>query len=193
VHWSAATALSFGCSSSTAAAPVTNPLRGEQRRLLAMRAPRYSGTGERADTLRFVQSDLKAWIVERSRATDRLIEKYEAARAGAIAGTGKAVFFRDVAELQLEFSRELILAGTSAAPTDIRADPNAYRSYVGAIASVAEDRLERVVVEADTCADIAGSAQKDIASECARMKSDAGKLKAQASPVVRGLDGATRE
>ena len=183
--------FSIACSSSTSAVgSVRSPLRDEMQHVLEMRAPRYAGNGEKADALRFVKTDLIAWTVQRGDASDSLIKKYEIARSDA-SSTGRSAFFRDVATLQLDFCREFIMAGASAAPRSIRADPHLYDTYVGALAGVVETRLDQAIREADACMASAPRTESATAADCRKMRLEASKLREQVGPTVQALDGAT--
>lgn len=185
--------LSVACGPPTEAkAPVVEALRAEADRILAMRAPRYSGTGEKADALRFVKSDFSAWIAQRKAATDALVRRYEAARSGAGKGPGVAVLYGDVAELVLDFCREFVAAAAASTPRELRADAKLYESIVGALIAAVIPQLERATVEAETCIATAQPTETAAVVRCKKTKDDAVLLRGRATTPIQGLDAAIR-
>jgi len=58
-------------------------LAAERDRILAMHAPRYSGSGEHLDTIRFLERDLGTWLTRRKHVTDlRRVEDVPRLRSG---------------------------------------------------------------------------------------------------------------
>jgi len=171
--------------------PTLPSLHSEAEAILAMRAPRYSGTGDKADAIQFIKSDIGAWVVRRKHATDALISKYEAARSHA-SGPGVALMYADVARLLYDFSREFNDAGAASVPSAIRADSRSYDAYLGALAQAMVPELSRAIREAEECVAVAQASEVSTAVECQRTKHDAALLRGKASPSVPSLDGATR-
>jgi len=183
----------FGCGSTLEAkAPTAQSLHSEAEAILALRAPRYTGSGEKADAIRFIKSEIAAWIVRRKAATYDLIAKYETVRAHAPSGPNVAALYGDVAHLLYDLCREFIDAGVSSAGTALRANPTGYDAYLGALASAAVPELDRAITEAEKCVAAAQPSEATTLARCQAIRHDAALLRGRASPVVHGLDGATR-
>jgi hypothetical protein len=83
-----------------------NSLHAETAKVLAIRAPRYTGTGTKADALQFINSEVRVWLTACKAATRTLIARLEAACADAAPGSrGIAVLHADVASSTLPKAR----------------------------------------------------------------------------------------
>ncbi len=147
-------------------------LVAEKRRVLGLRAPRYSGSGEREDALRFVKGDLVQWVKRRSTATNAIIKRYEQAQSNAESPARVATLSRDVAELQLEFCREYLSGGLSAMPTDIRTDAQLHSSYAMGLIESVRDRLDLAAQAATNCLEKAPEGERELASRCKAIRTD---------------------
>lgn len=159
-------------SPSAAAAPVSDsssdPLESEKARVLSMRAPRYSGSGDKDDALHFVNSELKAWIGERKRATEAVVQRYLERAAGDAATEQAAASFRSVAQLELDVAREFVAGGMSAMPKSFAADAELARAYRSALVDAAGAQLAAARKAAESCVQRA-PAGAPVARDCEQL------------------------
>jgi hypothetical protein len=147
-------------------------LAAEKVRLLGMRAPRYSGSGEKDDVLRFVDGDLGSWIRRRKPATDAIIKKYEQARRGAKNASYAATLSSDIAELHVELCREFIAGGQSAMPPSVSGDAKLRKAYTTALVGAVFDRLKLAARAAADCLEQAPTGDRELVSRCKTIRTD---------------------
>jgi hypothetical protein len=159
-------------SETSSLAPDQASLAAEKRRVLGLRAPRYSGSGEREDALRFVKGDLVQWIQRRAPATDAIIKRYEQGQDNAKSPARAAALSRDVAELQLDFCREFLSGGQSAMPPDIRNDVELRKAYTTGLVETVRDRLDLAARAATNCLEKAFEEDRELASRCKTIRTE---------------------
>lgn len=157
------------------AASVSNP-DGEVASILALRAPRYAGTGEKDDALRFVKEEMGAWVARRKAATQKLSLRYREELASDSDET-VARNLHTMAELSLDFAREFIASGAGAVPSSIRADPETHRQFLQAFVDSAQSELS-------TARQAAGACLKRVAPE-SRLAHDCQQSQRAADAIAR--------
>lgn len=168
-------------------------LHAEAAKVLAVRAPRYTGSGTKADALAFINSDVRPWLAARKAATKSLIARLEAARTDMAPGSpGVALLHADVANLLYSLSHEFVDAGDTCTPVATRDDAGAYRAYIGALVATTVPDLERAISEAQKCVATARPSELQVANGCQRIARDAEILKAKRGQTRPSLDDATR-
>jgi hypothetical protein len=171
----------------------TNTLHAETAKVLAIRAPRYTGTGSKADALQYINSDVKPWLVVRKTATQRLITRLEAAGTSPAPGrSGVALMHADIAKLLYSLSYEFIDAGDACTPVETRNDASAYHAYLGALVSATLPDLDRAIIEAQKCVETAQPSEDKAVNECQRIAHEAQVLRGKSGGALPSLDGATR-
>jgi hypothetical protein len=110
-------------------------MKDEKQRVLAMRAPRYRGNGEKSESLAFMNNELADWVRHRKEVTDALVARYEQATHQTDHGLEWSELHRDMAELHDAVSRCLTSAATEqdgdrhrSACASLRADIQALRA-----------------------------------------------------------------
>jgi hypothetical protein len=187
--------LSSAACSASVEPPETpaNALHAEAAKVLAIHAPRYLGTGTKADALRFIRSDISSWFSVRKAATRTLVAKLEAASSGAAPGSrGIALLHADAASLFYSLARESVDAAAAATPAEMRADAQVYQAYVGALVAATLPDLDRAIAEAQKCIETAQASELQVANECRHIAHEANTLKSRRGVTLPSLDGATR-
>ena len=147
-------------------------LAAEKRRVLGLRAPRYSGSGERDDAFRFMKGDFEQWIKRRVPATNAIIKRYEQAQSNAKSPARAARLAGDIAELHLEFCREWVSGGQSAMPLDIRNDTEHRKAFAMALVVSVGDHLDLAERWAANCLEKASDDDAELASRCRIIRTD---------------------
>jgi hypothetical protein len=141
----------LGCARSIEPSLLTpNALEGEKERILAMRAPRYSASGDAQDRRRFVEVDVQRWAGERARRTNRLIARYEVAISEADDQRKEAELFSNIARLEWTLCREffeVVESVMGVAPEDARP----FRSKLVADVPGLKERLDTGTNAAVAC------------------------------------------
>lgn len=167
----------------------SDPLQSEKNRVLAMRAPRYLGSGDKDDALSFLNIEVKEWLSKRKTATQSLCDRYLAASSAA-SPDNAAASLRNVSQLQLDFAREFIAAGVSAIPSSIRSDAELVRAYRGALVDAARAQLDAARQATTACLDRA-SRENPTRRECESLSLEIAALEngdAALETVVRKIE-----
>jgi hypothetical protein len=141
----------MGCSSVEPALLTPIGIQGEKDRIMAMKGPRYSGSGEPNDRQRFLDVTVTEWARYRVHRTDRLRKRYEAAISESDAPSEKAELFRDMARLEWELCREFFEAHESAFLNADGDNGKSRRSYFAGVVSAMSDRLDLATRAAVEC------------------------------------------
>jgi len=169
---------SAAASGASSTDPSDHDVSSEEQAVLSMRPPEYSGSGEREDALRYLNSDMKEWVARRSKATDDLISKLEAKRASVASKAEDARISRSVAKLQLALSRDFVTAGSRALPKSFERDADLRKAFLGALVDTVSDRLKSAQQQAALCiSNATGQDQEQLRSACNLIKSDAERIR----------------